>query len=86
MACTAMLAELCEDAEAKKIFDEFAEAVKYSDPMSNEMLSALEGELQMRVTNAKMLLSDGDTEGAIKACNQAMLLLKERNLKCKALK
>ena len=85
-ADAAMLADLCEDPAAKKDFVEFAEAVKYSDPMSNDMLAALESELQMRVTNAKMMLSDGDTEGALKACKQAMLLLKERNLKCKALK
>lgn len=82
----AMLAESCSDPEAKKQFAAFAEAVRYSDPMSNPILAPLEGEIQSAVTNAKILLESEDVSGAVAACNKATLLLKERNLKCKALK
>ena len=82
----AMLAESCKDEEAKKQFEAFAEAVRYSDPVSNPVLAGLEGEIQSSVTNAKLQLESGDVDGAIAACNRATLLLKERNMKCKALK
>ena len=81
-----MLCELCSDMEAKKKFNELAEEVRYSDPMSSDLLLALEGQIQSRVTEARELLSNGDVEGALKLSSQAHALLKERNLKCKALK
>lgn len=85
-ADAAILCDLCADAVAKKEFEAFSEAVKYSDPMSNAILASLEGEIQSRVMTAKMALNEGDLESALKACRQATVLLKERNLKCKALK
>ena len=81
-----MLPDLCADAAAKKVFADFAEAVRFSDPMSNDILASLEAEIQARVTNAKIYLQSGDVEEALRLCKQADMLLKERNLKCKALK
>jgi len=81
-----MLCELCPDAESKKAFSDLAEAIRYSDPMSSDLLAPLEGEIQTCVMNAKMQLSEGDVQGAMATCNRAMFFLKERNLKCKALK
>jgi len=81
-----MLCEICADTEAKKQFSALAEAIYYSDPMSHDLLLPLEGEIQSRLTNAKMQLNAGDVEGALASCAQASLLLKERNLKCMALK
>jgi len=81
-----MLPELCQDAAAKKTFADFAEAVRFSDPMSSDLLAPLEAEIQSRVTNAKVYLQSGDVEEALRLCKQADALLKERNLKCKALK
>ncbi len=82
----AMLAEMCNDPVAKKEFALLAEEIRYSDPMSNEILASLEGQIQHYITDAKFLLGDNDIEGALKSCSRARLLLKERNMKCKVLK
>ena len=80
------LVELCNDAEAKKVFEKFAEEIRYSDPVSSEYLVPLENEIQSCIMNAKIALSEGNNEEALKICNRATLLLRERNMKCKALK
>lgn len=81
-----MLCEMCGDADVKKQFNEFAEMVRFSDPMSADALADLEADIAREVRNAKMSLSCQDTEEALKCCTRAKLLLKERNLKCKVLK
>ena len=81
-----MLAEMCNDAEAKKTFDKFAEDIRYSDPVSSEYLVPLEQEIQSCIMNAKIALTEGNTEEALKIIARANLLLAERNMKCKALK
>lgn len=80
------LVDLCNDAETKKVFEKFAEEIRYSDPVSSEYLVPLENEIQSCIMNAKIALSEGNNEEAVKICNRATLLLRERNLKCKALK
>lgn len=81
-----MLVELCTDEEAKKVFAKFAEEIRYSDPVSSEYLVPLEQDIQSNIMNAKIALSEGNIEEALKICNRATLLLRERNMKCKALK
>lgn len=81
-----MLCGYCEDAEAKKPFLKYAEAVRFSDPMSNEALFELEKEIQFETTNAMDALKQGNLSDALIHCDQASKLLSERNKKCKALK
>ena len=81
-----VLVELCTDMEAKKAFSAFAEAVRYSDPMSSPVLQSVELELQDCVRAAKKSLQAGDIEDALSLCSQSQVLLKERNAKCKVLK
>ena len=80
------LVDLCNDAETKKVFEKFAEEIRYSDPVSSEYLVPLENDIQSCIMNAKIALSEGNNEEALKICNRATILLRERNLKCKALK
>jgi hypothetical protein len=81
-----MLCAACNDAQAKKIFTEYAELVRYSDPMSAEVLFELEKEVQLQTMKAAEALREDRLEDAIKHCKEAQLLLMERNKKCKALK
>jgi hypothetical protein len=81
-----MLAENCNEPEAKAQFKQFAEAVRYSDPMSNETLFELEKEILLKINDASQLLKEDKVDDACAVCKQAQLLLLERNKKCKALK
>ena len=76
----------CEDAEAKKVFAAFSEAVRFSDPMSNEALASLESDIVATVAHAGKLLDAGDLAGAVAACEKASLLLNERNRATKVMK
>ena len=80
------LCRRCEDAEVKKVFATFSEAVRFSDPMSNEALASLESEIAATVAQAGKLLDAGDLAGAVAACEKASLLLKERNRETKVMK
>lgn len=81
-----MIAEKTADTDVKNTFRNLAEQIRYSDPVSNEYLSALEREILTHVTNASVCVETNDREGALEGCKKASLLLIERNKKCKALK
>ncbi|MDO5477546.1 MAG: hypothetical protein Q4G23_00090 [Clostridia bacterium] len=81
-----MLVEQTEAPELKKVFSELRDQIRYSDPVSNEQLADLEGRLASQVDTIKVNMTCGNTEGALDSCKQAMLLLSERNRKCKLLK
>ncbi len=80
------LPDYCQDSEARAEFAAFAEAVKYSDPVSCEALESLEQRLSELVSKMKEELGDNNVETAKADCAKATLLLKERNTKCKVLK
>lgn len=75
-----MLAEAETDAETKTSLKKLGEKVRFSDPMSHEMLGELESRISAKVeemkttADKKALISEIDT------------LLTERNKKCKILK
>ena len=77
-----MLVEYCTDASIKEDFRKFAEAVRYSDPMSCDALTAIENDLEQIISEMKQLLMSGDTEVARDKCKTANNILKERNKKC----
>ena len=64
--------------ELKKVY----EALRYSDPVSNEQLSSIEHEMEMSFNRLKNTISNGD-EDIISASKTLLSLIKERNLKCK---
>lgn len=70
-------------AECKKVY----EALRYSDPMSNEALSVTEAKITVKLDELKTAAAAADdAEKAKTAAEELMLLIKERNAKCKALK
>ena len=69
-------------AECKKV----ADAVRYSDPMSSEMLASVESQITLKfadLTNA-VIADDAAAVSAVAA--EVLVLIKDRNNKCKLLK
>ena len=75
-----MLAEKETDVETKAVLIKLAEKVRFSDPMSHEMLGALESRISNKVEEMKTAEDKKALIGEIE------LLLAERNKKCKILK
>lgn len=75
-----MLAERESDAEIKTALVQLAEKIRFSDPMSSELLEELEKDISDKVNE---LNNDTDKTAIIVKLN---LLLDERNKKCKILK
>ena len=75
-----MLAETETDAETKAALKKLAEKVRFSDPMSHEMLCELESRISAKVEEMKPAT---DKTGLIA---EVTILLTERNKKCKILK
>ena len=78
-----MIVESSADADVKSAFAKLSEQIRYSDPMSNEALAEIEGQITVAVTQAKQMT---DKEELLRACKQISLLLSERNKKFKVLK
>lgn len=83
---TDMLAERCGDADLKEKLDKLAENVRYSDPVSNDALKEIEGDIAEKVSECKKAVEAEDYTTASTLCDEALLLLSERNKKCKILK
>ena len=75
-----MLAEAEADADTRAALKKLAEDIRYSDPMSHEMLGDLESRISDKIEELKRA---EDKIGLIKEIN---LLLIERNKNCKILK
>lgn len=69
-------------AEAKKVY----EALKYSDPMSNPALDDIEQEIDNGLKELKKAVMGGDNLQTANTVRELLLLVKERNSKCKLLK
>ena len=75
-----MLAESEPDVETKSELKKLAEKVRFSDPMSHEMLGELESRISAKVEEMKTAT---DKKGLVA---EVTILLTERNKKCKILK
>lgn len=69
-------------AECKKVY----EAVRYSDPMSNEMLASVEGQITIKFAALTDAVNADDAAAVSAATEEVLILLKDRNNKCKILK
>ena len=75
-----MLAEIETDSETKASLKKLAEKVRFSDPMSHEMLGELESRISAKVEEMK---TAADKKALM---DEVATLLTERNKKCKILK
>ena len=69
-------------AEAKKVY----EAIRYSDPMSNDALADVEGQIQSEFTFFSQAIRSEDLELAKSVSKDLLGLIYSRNKKCKVLK
>lgn len=69
-------------AETKKVY----EAIRYSDPMSNDALSDIEGQIQSEFTFFAQAIKSEDLELAKSVGDGLLNLIDSRNKKCKVLK
>lgn len=81
-----MIADKSVNAEVKQAYTKLAERIRYSDPMSNELLKGLEAQLDEVVEQAKQAVAVSDDQNALILCQKADSLLTERNKKCMACK
>lgn len=77
------LAGMCDDADAADAVKDFAEAMRYSDPVSGENMEAIEGELSAVVDELQQAVVDGDAASVKQLCRKATTVLAERNRLCK---
>lgn len=69
-------------AEAKKIY----EAIRYSDPMSNDALASIETKIQNEFNSFDNAVITDDTDLVKSIAEELLSLINERNKKCKLLK
>lgn len=69
-------------AECEKVY----EAVRYSDPVSNEALSIVEAKITVKVDELASAVEADDAEKVKKIAGEIVMLVGDRNQKCKGLK
>ncbi len=77
------VASQCEDAETKKALNAFAEALRFSDPVSSEATADIEENLTGLVEELGNAVLDKDYTGAQALCSKASTLLADRNRMCR---
>lgn len=69
-------------AECKKVY----EAVRYSDPMSNDALASIEGDITIKFSKFSEAVISEDSETVVTLADEIIIFLGDRNKKCKLLK
>lgn len=69
-------------AECQKVYD----IVRYSDPMADEALSVIEAKITVKMDEFGSAVSADNAEQAKDIADELVILAKDRNEKCKALK
>lgn len=62
------------------------EAVRYSDPMSSPMLAGVESQITIRFAALSEAVANNDSDAVSVAAAEVMILLQDRNNKCRMLK
>lgn len=68
--------------QCKKVY----EAVRYSDPMSSPMLAAVESQITIRFAALSEAVANNDADAVNAAAGEVLILLQDRNNKCRMLK
>lgn len=69
-------------AECKKVY----EAVRYSDPMSHDALASVESEITVKFAHLNVAVQADDAEKVAELASEVVILVNDRNKKCKMLK
>lgn len=81
-----MLKEKATIPEIVNELNPLYETVRYSDPMSNEALAAIEGQITLQMCELSEGVEKADLDVVKKDVKNIIMLLNERNKKCKLLK
>ena len=79
------VSKACSDevkAEAQKVY----EAIRYSDPMSDDVLAGIENQIDNAFRSFKAAVAANDAELAKSTAKTVQELIEERNLKCRLIK
>lgn len=79
----ASMTQLAPSGAVRQAVEQFAEALRFSDPVSGETLRDIEADLTACVDELHRALADGDPENALALVRKATALLTERNRLCK---
>ncbi|MGC4019411.1 MAG: hypothetical protein QM793_09480 [Muricomes sp.] len=74
------------DEDAGKSVKDLAEAVRYSDPMSNQQLASIENKIKVKTAEISAAVDSSDFAAIQALCSESQQLIAERNRKCKILK
>ncbi len=69
-------------AECKKVY----EAIRYSDPMSSDMLASVEGQITVKFTELSVAVKADEADKVAELAGELLILVGDRNKKCKLLK
>jgi hypothetical protein len=75
-----------EETSLKEALLDLAETMRFSDPMSDGRLAALENKIETKSAVLGESVAAGNTDGALALCDELRRLLAERNRKCKLFK
>lgn len=75
-----------KDAKLGEYISKVYEAARYSDPMSNEALASIESQITITFSSLTDAVDKGDVNAVKKAADEIVILLNDRNKKCKLLK
>ena len=73
-------------AEIKTIAEKVWNEIRYSDPMSDNALASVESQITIKFEEFSETVEQNDIEHAQKLANEVIILIKNRNSKCKLLK
>ena len=76
-----LAAEIIVDAEVKKMVMDLAEDIRYSDPMSIDLVKDVEERLNTTILDIKLAASTNDLNKIRTSVQAAKFLVKERNMK-----
>lgn len=80
---TAELVSRAKSETAQQACQKVYDAVRYSDPVSSEKLVEIENKLESKIAELSNSLSSSDEEKTKIIAEEAIVILKERNAKCK---
>lgn len=83
---TQTLMSKAQSDEAKQAAKKVYEAVRYSDPMSNEALATAESAITIKFKEFQDAVINNDSELAKVSADELIVLINDRNQKCKLLK
>lgn len=81
-----MLRDEAKDPELKNQLRRLAEAVRYSDPMTNDMIADVDARIRQETMALQTYCEDGDVDSAKASCAKLQRLYVERNKKLMASK